>query len=127
MIYRVRIWLKLAAFGLLLIIMSMPVMACMLPTAQLSSSEHECCQKMAMNCGSAAMPSSHSCCQPQVRSADYLLVGQFKLSRGSQSGALQGYSVAPFVHPWFAFSPADVEAVSDSPPGAAVTFQILRI
>ena len=52
-----------------------PALACLLPTHQMTAAEHECCQKMAQQCGSAIMPSSHSCCQhpdqraPAVRPA----------------------------------------------------------
>lgn len=128
MIYSVRIWLKLAASGLLLIMMSVPLMACMVPAGQLTATEQECCQKMAMNCGSTAMPASHSCCQPQVRGADSALVArQVKLSHDSRHGTLQGLaSIAP-VCPRFASLHADVEPVADSPPGAAVSIQVLRI
>ena len=40
-----------------------PVVACLLPTRPLTQAEHECCLKMAQQCGSSAMSSSHSCCQ----------------------------------------------------------------
>ena len=40
-----------------------PVVACLLPTRLLTPAERECCRKMAQQCGSSAMPASHSCCQ----------------------------------------------------------------
>ena len=41
-----------------------PAVACLLPTRPMTAEEHECCRKMAHQCGSSVMPSSHSCCQP---------------------------------------------------------------
>src|SRR5215471_3974165 len=40
-----------------------PAIACMIPARPMTQAEHECCKKMAQNCGSSLMPSSHSCCQ----------------------------------------------------------------
>ncbi len=56
------------AFALLAIVVvgaASPAVACLLPTASMSPAEHECCQKMAHQCGSSIMPASHTCCQAQ--------------------------------------------------------------
>jgi hypothetical protein len=39
----------------------------MLPDAQLTAEESECCQKMAHQCGDMGMNSSHSCCTRVIR------------------------------------------------------------
>jgi hypothetical protein len=44
-----------------------PAIACMIPLRPMTQAEHECCKKMAQQCGSSAMPSSHSCCQEHER------------------------------------------------------------
>jgi hypothetical protein len=44
-----------------------PAIACMIPLRPMTHAEHECCKKMAQQCGSSAMPSSHSCCQGHQR------------------------------------------------------------
>jgi len=44
-----------------------PAIACLVPMHQMTPAEHECCLKMAQQCGSAVMPSSHSCCQGHQR------------------------------------------------------------
>jgi hypothetical protein len=44
-----------------------PAIACMIPLRPMTQAEHECCKKMAQQCGSSAMPSSHSCCQGHDR------------------------------------------------------------
>ena len=44
-----------------------PAIACMIPLRPMTQAEHECCKKMAQQCGSSAMPSSHSCCRGRER------------------------------------------------------------
>src|SRR5215467_11839175 len=42
-----------------------PAIACLVPMHQMTKAEHDCCLKMAQECTSSMMPSSHSCCQGQ--------------------------------------------------------------
>ena len=44
-----------------------PAIACLVPMHQMTKAEHECCMKMARECGSSMMPSSHSCCRGHHR------------------------------------------------------------
>jgi hypothetical protein len=44
-----------------------PAIACLVPMHQMTKAEHDCCLRMAQECGSAMMPSSHSCCQGHHR------------------------------------------------------------
>jgi len=48
-------------------------MACLVAGAEMSAAERECCKQMAKRCGSMEMPSSHSCCQTEVRQAGPML------------------------------------------------------
>src|SRR5215470_18129856 len=41
--------------------------ACLIPMHQMTKAEHDCCLKMAQECGSSMMPSSHSCCRGHQR------------------------------------------------------------
>ena len=41
--------------------------ACMILLRPMTQAEHECCKKMAQQCGSSAMPLSHSCCHGHDR------------------------------------------------------------
>jgi len=61
--------------GLLTLILTfgLPIMACMVAGTEMSAAERECCKHMAQNCGSMNMPSSHSCCQAEVRQASPML------------------------------------------------------
>ncbi|HEV2396969.1 MAG TPA: hypothetical protein VGS27_08515 [Candidatus Sulfotelmatobacter sp.] len=42
-----------------------PAIACLVPMRAMTPAEHDCCLKMAQECGLSVMPSSHSCCQVQ--------------------------------------------------------------
>jgi len=53
---------------LALLVFGGPIMACLVPTAQLSAEEKQCCKEMAGDCGtSSTMPESHSCCDTVIR------------------------------------------------------------
>ncbi len=41
---------------------ALPVAACVLPGAAMTSAERECCKKMAEQCGEMGMAKSHPCC-----------------------------------------------------------------
>lgn len=53
---------RLCAIAALLAVLGGPALTCLVPRQLLSAAENECCRKMAMDCGSKGMPSSHSCC-----------------------------------------------------------------
>jgi hypothetical protein len=65
---------KLAVLVLVVSVWASPLMACMLPDADLTVEERECCKNMADDCGQIDMPASHSCCKVVVRQADSYLV-----------------------------------------------------
>jgi len=46
-----------------LLLLAMPIMACLIPAASMTATERECCKRMAGECGKAGMPQSHPCCQ----------------------------------------------------------------
>ena len=54
---------KVAAVVVALSLWGTPLLDCMLRADSLTELERECCQEMADQCGSSAMPSSHSCCK----------------------------------------------------------------
>ena len=57
---------QFAAIPLIIVVVAMPVMACMVPDRQMTAEEQSCCKKMAHDCESSVMPASHSCCQHPV-------------------------------------------------------------
>jgi hypothetical protein len=58
---------RVAGAFLCVLLTGAPMMACMLPDAQLSADEMQCCKQMAGDCQSAGMPASHSCCKTVIR------------------------------------------------------------
>jgi hypothetical protein len=58
-----RILRQFGVLILLLVTCLAPAMACMVPNAQMSVQERACCRTMRSQCGQAAMPASHGCCQ----------------------------------------------------------------
>lgn len=55
----------LRQFGVLVLLLAScltPVMACMVPGAQLTTEERACCRMMHDQCGQMEMPASHGCC-----------------------------------------------------------------
>ncbi len=74
---------QFAAVLLIIAVVATPVMACMVPDRQMTAEEQSCCKKMARDCESSMMPTSHSCCQhpvarhaaniPSIRNGDIAL------------------------------------------------------
>ena len=65
---------KPVAAALLLSLLGAPAMACLVPEAQLTDVEKECCQAMANDCGRMDMSAEHSCCEKSVQRHDSALV-----------------------------------------------------
>lgn len=51
---------------LISVLLGYPAMDCLIPGAEMTESERECCKHMAQQCGSMDMPSSDSCCQKDI-------------------------------------------------------------
>jgi hypothetical protein len=62
-----RLFSKLVAGAVLLLMLGVPAMACLISDAQLSEAEKACCRQMANQCASMDMPNGHSCCQTMVK------------------------------------------------------------
>jgi len=57
---------QLVSIVLAVVILALPLSACLTSAAKMSLEQRECCQKMAGRCETSVMPSSHSCCQHPV-------------------------------------------------------------
>jgi hypothetical protein len=62
---------KIAVFALAGLFAGLPVMACVVPNAEMTAAERECCKKMAGQCGDMGMAKSHPCCQTNATPADF--------------------------------------------------------
>jgi hypothetical protein len=102
-----------------------PAVACLLPMGSMTPAEHECCQKMAHQCGSSVMPASHTCCQAQPDHTAVSPVATYSPTRP--------FSVALVVHTaGTAMAPEsfarELSAFETPPPGPAPgSSSVLRI
>jgi hypothetical protein len=60
-----------AVFALAVLFATLPVAACVLPGAGMTSAERECCKKMAEQCGDRGMAKSHPCCKVTATPASF--------------------------------------------------------
>ena len=62
-LFMLKLLSKVGVLALALVLVALPVAACVLPGAQMTAAEQDCCKKMAERCGHAGMAKSHPCCQ----------------------------------------------------------------
>src|SRR6185369_13658211 len=67
----VRLAAKIGVSILAMLLAALPVMACARPGAAMTAAEHDCCKRMAAQCGRSGMAKSHQCCQTQVSLGDF--------------------------------------------------------
>jgi hypothetical protein len=67
----VKLVIKVGVSALALMLAALPVAACVLPGAAMTSAERECCKKMAEQCGDMGMTKSHPCCRVPATPADF--------------------------------------------------------
>lgn len=102
-----------------------PAIACLVPARAMTQAEHDCCLKMAQECGSSMMSSSHSCCQGHRHDtavspvATYSPTRPFDVAIVPQISILLIASPSPSVH-----DPALEAPPPESSPGRS---SILRI
>jgi hypothetical protein len=95
------LWLrKSAVLALALSLAPSVVAACLIPLAQLTAAELECCRTMPADCGQERMPDTHSCCKATAKSNTVVFA------------AVKSFTVAP---PLESASPVAVHSVSLQP------------
>ena len=67
----VRFVAKVGVSILAMLLAALPVAACVLPGAGMTSAERECCKKMAGQCGDMGMAKSHPCCKVTGTPTDF--------------------------------------------------------
>jgi hypothetical protein len=65
-----KLLIKVGVSALALMLAALPVAACVLPGAAMTSAERECCKKMAEQCGDMGMSKSHPCCKVTAAPGD---------------------------------------------------------
>src|ERR1700704_4411602 len=66
-----KLLIKISVSALALMLAALPVAACVLPGAAMTSAERESCTKMAEQCGGMGMAKAHPCCQVPAKPADF--------------------------------------------------------
>jgi len=66
-----KLFIKVVVSALALMLAALPVVACVLPGAAMTSAERDCCKKMAEQCGDMRMAKSHPCCKVNASPADF--------------------------------------------------------
>jgi hypothetical protein len=66
-----KLLIKVGVSALALMLAALPVAACVLPGAAMTSAERECCKKMAEQCGDMGMAKSHPCCKVTATPTDF--------------------------------------------------------
>jgi hypothetical protein len=112
--------------GFVVLFTGAPVMACMLPDAQLTVEESECCEKMAHRCGEMGMDPSHSCCTKVIRSDSELMAS------GKQFADVQISTLAVLPQSLTALPALDshrlaIEVAHSPPEAPPSSISILRI
>jgi len=100
-----------------------PALACLLPANQMTPAEHECCERMAGQCGAAVMPSDHTCCQhPKHGEAAVNLTPTYPPTRHFIVAVIPQSGLGPFESdPIWKHSPAlDVDPATASPGCSSV-------
>lgn len=119
---------RTGAFAMLVTVVlwaATPAVACLLPMGPMTPAEHECCQKMAHQCGSSVMPASHTCCQAQPDHGAASPVAAYSPTRPFSVALVPHVASLSIAPGSFA---GELPALEASPPGPAPgSSPILRI
>jgi hypothetical protein len=124
-----RLLVKLGVSALALMLAALPVTACVLPGAEMTSAERDCCKKMAEQCGDMGMAKSHPCCQPKGSPTDLHALKAPSSHDHSNLVVLQELPTSAQAFTWPSQAPMAFQvSYTHSPPGlASLTTTILRI
>jgi hypothetical protein len=105
-----------------------PEVICLLPGVSLTMAEHECCERMAGQCGNVPMPDLHKCCQT-VTSPQIIVTAKATSYPQSQLAAMP--FIMPAVDLLREVAPAafwrDFGNPNSPPAHSSETFSVLRI
>ncbi len=124
----VRLVAKVGVSVLTLLLAALPVMACARPGAAMTAAEHDCCKRMAEQCGHSGMAKSHGCCQTQVSPNDFhaLKAPSSQLDHSLLELHTQPIALQAIAVPQLMFS-TSIPFPTHSPPGLLSATTVLRI
>ena|SRR5437867_3691248 len=106
---------QFVAVALAIVILAVPLSACLTPVAKVSQEQRECCQKMAGRCETSVMPSSHSCCQHPV-SRQAITVSRVQRNDAGSAVAVLADSFPVLPQLIVQYSSTSFESPPESPP-----------
>jgi len=102
-----------------------PAIACLVPMHQMTKAEHDCCLKMAQECGSSMMPSSHSCCHGHQRDTAVSPVATYSPTRPFDVAMVPQVSILLVASPSVSLQVVALEAPPpESSPGCSAVLRI---
>jgi len=114
---------QFVSIALSIVVVALPLLACLTSFAEMSQEQRECCEKMAGRCEMSVMPSSHSCCQhpvsPHTATASRIQSSDFGLATTVLSEV-----PSPFTRPMIGIAVGTFESPPESPPQSV---NVLRI
>ena len=114
---------QFVSIALSIIVVALPLLACLTSFAEMSPEQRECCEKMAGRCEMSVMPSSHSCCQhpvsPHTATASRIQSSDFGLAI-----TMLAEAPSPFARPMIGIAVSTFESPPESPPQSV---NVLRI
>src|SRR5258708_1226638 len=122
-----RVLRQFGVLVLLLVSCLAPAMACILPSAQMSTQERACCRMMKNQCGQMGMAASHGCCQKAPPSVHDNALDTKTVALHPDAVTTIWLVASELLHPTTAFA-GWVEHPEYSPPKSPPSaFSILRI
>jgi hypothetical protein len=127
---RMKLFGKVGVSLLSLLLLATPIMACLIPAAEMTAAERDCCKRMAHQCGDKGMGQSHSCCQTTTVPDHFAAI---KSSSDVNSQHLRlvvayvihpGPTIATLPEPRSSAWAADIHSPPVSPP---IVLSVLRI
>ena len=106
---------QLVSIVLAVVILALPLSACLTSAAKMSLEQRECCQKMAGRCETSVMPSSHSCCQHPV-SHQAIAVSKFQTNDVGLAVAMVAETAPALQQLMVRSSSTSFESPPESPP-----------
>jgi hypothetical protein len=125
-----KLLIKVGVCALALMLAALPVAACVLPGAVMTSAERECCKKMAEQCGNMGMAKSHPCCKVTATPADFHALKTTSSQLEHVSSVLfQVLSLAAQTDAYFSLAQwSSRVSCTHSPPGLeSLTTTVIRI
>ncbi len=118
---------QIASLVLLLALVGPSAMACLIPNAQLTPAEHQCCKAMLRQCASMPGTVSHSCCRGAASRDNLVLAAQRTGTLIAYAPPAASVDFSALTLPASAQFPGSAFTLRHPPPGSLRLTTVLRI